>query len=191
MGPHTYIDTLPSSLGTKGTTAPELVSKRDSTTTTVRSTMPAEAPRRPTLDGLEEKWSARWRAEGTYGFDRTKTRDEVYSSDTPPPTVSGSLHVGHVFSYTHTDLVARYQRKLHRVRHIVDVEHGYVLHGGYFIQVVVVCYHHAARIGRQTQKFRVHLGHILKVGIHHLDGYIQLTLHAVENIKPAPAAYTL
>jgi len=72
--------------------------------------MPAEAPRKPTLGGLEEKWSARWRAEGTYGFDRTKTRDEVYSIDTPPPTVSGSLHVGHVFSYTHTDLIARYQR---------------------------------------------------------------------------------
>ena len=39
-----------------------------------------------------------------------KTRAEVYSIDTPPPTVSGSLHVGHVFSYTHTDLVARFQR---------------------------------------------------------------------------------
>ena len=34
----------------------------------------------------------------------------VYSIDTPPPTVSGSLHVGHVFSYTHTDVVARFQR---------------------------------------------------------------------------------
>ncbi|MBL8776459.1 MAG: valine--tRNA ligase [Acidimicrobiales bacterium] len=72
--------------------------------------MPAEAPRKPTLEGLEEKWAARWRADGTYGFDRTKTRDEIYSIDTPPPTVSGSLHVGHVFSYTHTDLIARYQR---------------------------------------------------------------------------------
>ena len=44
------------------------------------------------------------------GFDRTRTRDEVFSIDTPPPTVSGSLHVGHVFSYTHTDVVARFHR---------------------------------------------------------------------------------
>lgn len=67
-------------------------------------------PEKPVLEGLEERWSARWEEQGTYLFDRTKTRDEVYSIDTPPPTVSGSLHVGHVFSYTHTDLIARYQR---------------------------------------------------------------------------------
>ena len=45
-----------------------------------------------------------------YRFDRTRTRAEIYSIDTPPPTVSGSLHVGHVFSFTHTDIVARFQR---------------------------------------------------------------------------------
>ena len=39
-----------------------------------------------------------------------RPRGEVYSIDTPPPTVSGSLHVGHVFSYTHTDVIARFQR---------------------------------------------------------------------------------
>lgn len=67
-------------------------------------------PEKPALEGLEEKWGARWREHGVYTFDRTKTREDVYSIDTPPPTVSGSLHVGHVFSYTHTDLVARFQR---------------------------------------------------------------------------------
>jgi len=67
-------------------------------------------PDKPSLEGLEAKWGAVWDEQGTYTFDRTKERAEVFSIDTPPPTVSGSLHVGHVFSYTHTDLVARYQR---------------------------------------------------------------------------------
>ena len=70
----------------------------------------ARVPERPTLDGLEAKWGAVWEREGTYRFDRSAVRERVYSIDTPPPTVSGSLHVGHVFSYTHTDTVARYQR---------------------------------------------------------------------------------
>ncbi len=67
-------------------------------------------PEKPALEGLEQALSARWEREGTYRFDRTKSRDQIYSIDTPPPTVSGSLHVGHVFSYTHTDIVARFQR---------------------------------------------------------------------------------
>jgi valyl-tRNA synthetase len=67
-------------------------------------------PDKPALEGLEETWAARWKSDDTYAFDRSKSREEIYSIDTPPPTVSGSLHVGHVFSYTHTDLVARFQR---------------------------------------------------------------------------------
>jgi valyl-tRNA synthetase len=67
-------------------------------------------PEKPALEGLEEKWRARWQAEATYAFDRTRPREEVFAIDTPPPTVSGSLHVGHVFSYTHTDIIARFQR---------------------------------------------------------------------------------
>ena len=71
---------------------------------------PITVPDKPALEGLEQKWAARWESEGVYRFDRTKTRAEVFSIDTPPPTVSGSLHVGHVFSFTHTDVVARFQR---------------------------------------------------------------------------------
>ncbi len=67
-------------------------------------------PRRPSLDGLEQKWDSAWESSGIYRFDETRERAEVFSIDTPPPTVSGSLHVGHVFSYTHTDLIARYRR---------------------------------------------------------------------------------
>ncbi|MGA2208147.1 MAG: valine--tRNA ligase [Acidimicrobiales bacterium] len=67
-------------------------------------------PEKPSLDGLEAKWSKQWEADGTYHFDRTKQRSEVYAIDTPPPTVSGSLHTGHVFSYSQTDMVARFQR---------------------------------------------------------------------------------
>jgi len=67
-------------------------------------------PDKPTIEGLESKWNEIWEQDGIYQFDRTKSRDEIFSIDTPPPTVSGSLHVGHVFSYTHTDTIARYQR---------------------------------------------------------------------------------
>ena len=67
-------------------------------------------PDKPTLDGIEARWASAWEEQGTYRFDRTKSRAEVFSIDTPPPTVSGSLHVGHVFSYTHTDCIARYKR---------------------------------------------------------------------------------
>ncbi|MGJ7442889.1 valine--tRNA ligase [Aquipuribacter sp. MA13-6] len=70
----------------------------------------SRVPDRPTVDGLEERWVPVWAEQGTYAFDRTATRERVYSIDTPPPTVSGSLHVGHVFSYTHTDCIARYKR---------------------------------------------------------------------------------
>ena len=72
--------------------------------------MSERLPARPSLDGLEAAWSARWESRGTYRFDRDRPREEVYAIDTPPPTVSGSLHLGSVFSYTHPDLLARFQR---------------------------------------------------------------------------------
>ena len=67
-------------------------------------------PDKPQLEGIEARWSAQWEAQRTYAFDRNADREAVFSIDTPPPTVSGSLHVGHVFSYTHADIIARFQR---------------------------------------------------------------------------------
>ncbi len=74
----------------------------------------AHIPDKPALEGLEQKWDSVWSERGTYLFDReaakTRGRDGVYSVDTPPPTASGSLHIGHVFSFTHTDLKVRFER---------------------------------------------------------------------------------
>ena len=67
-------------------------------------------PEKPSIDGLEDKWIAAWERDGTYRFDRTKPREQVFSIDTPPPTVSGSLHMGSAFGYVQTDCIARYQR---------------------------------------------------------------------------------
>ncbi|GAA1692031.1 valine--tRNA ligase [Microbacterium sediminicola] len=74
----------------------------------------ATIPDKPAIEGLEQKWDAAWSAAGTYLFDRPRAveagREGVYSVDTPPPTASGSLHIGHVFSYTHTDVKVRFER---------------------------------------------------------------------------------
>ncbi|WP_155370471.1 valine--tRNA ligase [Catellatospora vulcania] len=67
-------------------------------------------PDKPTIDGLPDKWAQRWESERVYRFDRAAPRERVFAIDTPPPTASGELHVGHVFSYTQTDVIARYQR---------------------------------------------------------------------------------
>mgnify|MGYP001130926743 CR=1 FL=1 len=77
----------------------------------------------------EEKWRLLWEARGTYRYDADCPREQTFGKnaifftllltvilleklviDTPPPTVSGHLHVGHIFSYTHTDIIARYKR---------------------------------------------------------------------------------
>ena len=67
-------------------------------------------PDKPTVDGIEERWLAVWEKESTYRFNRQASRENVYSIDTPPPTVSGLLHIGHVFSFTQVDVIARYWR---------------------------------------------------------------------------------
>jgi valyl-tRNA synthetase len=57
----------------------------------------------------EEAWGRRWQDWGVHRFDEAGA-GPAYVIDTPPPTVSGSLHVGHVFSYTQTDVLARHMR---------------------------------------------------------------------------------
>ena len=71
---------------------------------------PGRVPERPTIDGIEATWITRWDDEGIYRFDRSKSRAEIFSIDTPPPTVSGALHMGSVFGYAQVDCVARFQR---------------------------------------------------------------------------------
>ena len=65
-------------------------------------------PKKYSHSDVESKWEKAWEEQGTYSYE--ETQKETFVVDTPPPTVSGSLHIGHVFSYTHTDLVVRYQR---------------------------------------------------------------------------------
>ncbi len=61
------------------------------------------------MQALEKKWLAYWNKEGVYTFN-TKSKKKVYSIDTPPPTVSGKMHIGHAFSYAQQDFIARYHR---------------------------------------------------------------------------------
>ncbi len=89
---------------TPGTPLPAAALPDDAPTGTV------VVPDKVGVEGLEDRWAAAWEADQLHAFDRTATREQVFSIDTPPPTASGSLHIGHVFSYTHTDVVARFQR---------------------------------------------------------------------------------
>src|SRR3989344_7107707 len=57
----------------------------------------------------ELKWQKYWEKEKIYKFDKN-LKKEIFSIDTPPPTVSGKMHIGHAFSYSHTDIIARYKR---------------------------------------------------------------------------------
>jgi valyl-tRNA synthetase len=60
----------------------------------------------------ERRWDAAWQESGVYHWDPARTRAESFVVDTPPPTASGSLHPGHMFSYTHTDITVRFHRML-------------------------------------------------------------------------------
>ncbi|HOI41998.1 MAG TPA: valine--tRNA ligase [Elusimicrobiales bacterium] len=61
---------------------------------------------------VEPSLCARWEDDRVYHYDPARPRGETFVVDTPPPTVSGSLHIGHVFSYAQTDVIVRHQRML-------------------------------------------------------------------------------
>ena len=61
------------------------------------------------LQKMEEKWKKFWEKEQIYKFD-PKSKKPVYSIDTPPPTVSGTMHMGHAFAFSQQDFIARYKK---------------------------------------------------------------------------------
>ena len=69
-----------------------------------------DLPKKYEAHQTEEHWLRFWETQKTYAYDPTRGRDETFVVDTPPPTVSGSLHVGHLFSYSHQDFIVRFQR---------------------------------------------------------------------------------
>ncbi len=69
-----------------------------------------ELPKKYKSNEAEMKWGEFWESKGVHKYDPTVPREKTFVVDTPPPTVSGSLHVGHVFSYTQTDVLTRFQR---------------------------------------------------------------------------------
>ncbi|MBI2134363.1 valine--tRNA ligase [Candidatus Woesearchaeota archaeon] len=70
-----------------------------------------ELPKRYNANESEEKWLKYWEKEKVYLFN-PDSKEEAYSIDTPPPTVSGKMHLGHSFSYSQQDFVARFQRMI-------------------------------------------------------------------------------
>lgn len=69
-----------------------------------------QLPKNYEPSSVETRWQTYWQENRLYKWDPAKGRQETFVVDTPPPTVSGSLHVGHMFSYSHQDFIVRYQR---------------------------------------------------------------------------------
>lgn len=76
----------------------------------VRSIDPKSLSKHFEAVDVEQRWDRTWQESGVYHYDADRPRNETFVVDTPPPTASGSLHIGHVFSYTQADVVVRYKR---------------------------------------------------------------------------------
>ena len=75
-----------------------------------RSVDPETLPKHFDAGAAERRWDEVWQRSGLYHWDPKQPRVATFVVDTPPPTASGSLHPGHMFSYTHTDILVRHQR---------------------------------------------------------------------------------
>jgi len=69
-----------------------------------------ELPKKYDPKIAEKKWQKYWEQHEIYKFDPNDNEREIFTIDTPPPTVSGEMHLGHSFSYSQMDFMARYQR---------------------------------------------------------------------------------
>ena len=69
-----------------------------------------ELPSRYEPKESQKKWQEFWEKENIYAFDVNNDEKEIYSIDTPPPTISGNMHIGHAFSFSQQDFIARYMR---------------------------------------------------------------------------------
>ena len=68
-----------------------------------------QLPQEYNIKEAEEKWQKYWEKENVSKFDEN-SKKPIFSIDTPPPTVSGKMHLGHSFSYSQEDFIARYKR---------------------------------------------------------------------------------
>ncbi|WP_342270535.1 valine--tRNA ligase [Rickettsia endosymbiont of Orchestes rusci] len=71
-----------------------------------------EFPKNYNFSESEKKLQQFWQEKQIYAYDENIAKEETFVVDTPPPTVSGQLHIGHVYSYTQTDFIVRFQRML-------------------------------------------------------------------------------
>jgi valyl-tRNA synthetase len=89
-------------------------------------TQEADYPKRFNFTEVQKKWIRKWDEDRIYSFDINE-ESKVFSIDTPPPFVSGTLHLGHILNHSWIDFVARYQKM--RSKYNVYFPQGYDCHG--------------------------------------------------------------